>query len=57
MIAAGALKALVAYEECRPRVIRATKDWNWRPLVSVLEHEDVSQALLHPAAVADAHLA
>lgn len=38
----GALKALSTHEDFRPRVIKATKDWNWRPLVSVLEHEDVS---------------
>jgi len=37
----GALKALALYEDSRPRVVKATKEWNWRPLVSVLEHEDV----------------
>lgn len=37
----GALKALALYEDSRPRVVKVTKEWNWRPLVSVLEHEDV----------------
>ncbi|KAL0037308.1 hypothetical protein WJX79_000973 [Trebouxia sp. C0005] len=38
--AIGALKALALYEDSRPRVVKVTKEWNWRPLVSVLEHED-----------------
>lgn len=38
----GALKALALYEDSRPRVVKVTKEWNWRPLVSVLEHEDVN---------------
>ncbi len=46
----GALKALALYEDSRPRVVKATKEWNWRPLVSVLEHEDVNLPLhLAPA--------
>ena len=44
---AGALKVLATAEDSRPRVVKATKDWDWRLLVSVLEHEDVSL----PAAV------
>ncbi|KAL3157959.1 hypothetical protein ABBQ32_012360 [Trebouxia sp. C0010 RCD-2024] len=38
--AIGALKVLATAEDSRPRVLRATKDWDWRPLVSILEHED-----------------
>ena len=40
-VIAGALKVVATAEDSRPRVIRATKEWNWRPLVSILEHEDV----------------
>ncbi len=47
----GALKALALYEDSRPRVVKATKEWNWRPLVSVLEHEDVNPIPLHVAYV------
>ena len=45
----GALKALSTHEDSRPRVIKATKEWYWRPLVSVLEHEDVSVPFTMPS--------
>lgn len=44
----GALKALALYEDSRPRVVKVTKEWNWRPLVSVLEHEDVNPPCILP---------
>ena len=47
----GALKASALYEDSRPRVLKATKEWNWRPLVSVLEHEDVNSAASCPCSL------
>lgn len=41
-VVTGALKVLATAEDSRPRVMRATKEWGWRPLVSLLEREDVS---------------
>ena len=49
LLCAGALKVLAVFEDSRPRIIKATKDWNWRPLVGVLEHEDVRLPFVYPS--------